>query len=59
MKRFQASVVRYGYGIVYAESKNEAESKAKCLRTDDIKWIKNNGSENMLVCVEEFPSANG
>lgn len=55
MKRFQASMVRYGYGMVYAETKDEAEEKAKCLQADEITWIKNNGSENMLVCVAELP----
>ncbi len=55
MKRFQASMVRYGYGMVYAETKDEAEEKAKRLQADEITWIKNNGSENMLVCVAELP----
>ncbi len=59
MKRFQASMVRYGYGMIYAESKDEAEEKAKRLQADEIKWIKNNGSENMLVCVVELPSIDG
>ena len=49
--------MRYGYGTVYAESKDEAEEKAKHLQADEIKWIKNNGSENMLVYVVELPSA--
>lgn len=55
MKRFQASMVKYGYGMVYAETKDEAEEKAKRLQADEITWIKNNGSENMLVCVAELP----
>lgn len=55
MKRFQASMMRYGYGMVYAETKDEAEEKAKRLQADEITWIKNNGSENMLVCVAELP----
>lgn len=57
LKRFQASIVRYGYGTVYAESKDEAEEKAKHLQADEIKWIKSNGSENMLIYVVELPSA--
>ena len=45
--------------MIYAESKDEAEEKAKRLQADEIKWIKNNGSENMLVCVVELPSIDG
>lgn len=52
-------MVRYGYGMIYAESKDEAEEKAKRLQAGEIKWIKNNGSENMLVCVVEIPSIDG
>ena len=45
----QASIAQYGYGTVYAESKDEAEEKAKHLQSDEIKGIKSNGSENILV----------
>ena len=57
MKRFQASIARYGYGMVYAESKDEAEEKAKHLKSDEIQWIRSNGSENMIVYVAALPLA--
>lgn len=57
MKRFRASMVRYGHGVIYAESKTEAESKAKYLQADEIKWVESNGSKNLLVSIEEIPAA--
>lgn len=57
MKRFKASIVRYGHGTICAESKTEAESKAKCLRANEIKWIESNGRKNLLVSIEEISTA--
>lgn len=57
VKRFKASMVRYGHGMVYAESKMEAESKAKYLQADEIEWVESNGSKNLLVSIEEIPAA--
>ena len=57
MKQFQASLIKYGSVTIYAESKEDAEEKAKYLRADEIQWIKNNGNENMLVYIVEIPSA--
>lgn len=57
MKKFKASMARYGYGMICAESKAEAESKAKCLQADEIEWVESNGSKNLLISIEEISTA--